>query len=437
MPETFVFTDSVLHADGTCQLQYQIGNKQVCETFEFPVSDQLSVAAWEVAGRLVQLLHLVAGVSYLKAWPSATVQLPAGLTEPVSDLVVATYRHGLAEHCHTNSLPYIIAETAGSPQHMPPSTAELPSGTLVANGAGKDSIVALELTRRATSGESFALVTVNPTQVHHNIAGRADLPLVTVKRQLDPQVREWNAAGRPNGHVPITAIVMVATMVAAVLSGRTTVVFANERSADEPTLHDAQGQPVNHQWSKSSQSEKLLQTALTSIHPELRCVSVLRPMRSVTVSRLAATLCEYHDVFCSCNAAFGAETGGTRVWCGNCAKCRWVSLALAPHLPPDALKSAVGHQLLDDLSQLSGFEALLGLEGHTKPFECVGEVHEAHASMRAAAAGEYRTMAVPAALRSKLHPVDLRSLEGLHQDALGRLPPRFAAAVQQVTAEGW
>src|SRR6201999_331541 len=79
-------------------------------------------------------------------------------------------------------------------------------------------------------------------------------------------------------------------------------------------------------------------------------------------------------VVTSCNAAFKLSDPSER-WCGNCPKCRFIFLALAPFMPRARLVHIFGADLLADPAQAPGYLALLGIEAH-KPFECVGEVEE-------------------------------------------------------------
>ena len=55
-------------------------------------------------------------------------------------------------------------------------------------------------------------------------------------------------------------------------------------------------------------------------------------------------------------------------------------LALAPFMPKPRLVRIFGRNLLDDVSQTGGFDALLEYQDH-KPFECVGEGRESRAAM--------------------------------------------------------
>ena len=74
-------------------------------------------------------------------------------------------------------------------------------------------------------------------------------------RQLDAKVRRSAESGFFNGHVPITAVITAAAVVAAVLGQRDAVVLSNEWSASVPTLI-VDGRPINHQWSKGADFEQ-------------------------------------------------------------------------------------------------------------------------------------------------------------------------------------
>jgi UDP-N-acetyl-alpha-D-muramoyl-L-alanyl-L-glutamate epimerase len=127
---------------------------------------------------------------------------------------------------------------------------------LVTVGGGKDSALTLALAAR-NDPEALA-VAVNPRAPMERTAAWAGLGLVRVERRLDRTLLELNARGAINGHVPITAIVTAAAVVAAAVLGRGTVLVSNERSADAAT-RDVDGWTVNHQYSKTSAFERLLE----------------------------------------------------------------------------------------------------------------------------------------------------------------------------------
>jgi hypothetical protein len=81
-----------------------------------------------------------------------------------------------------------------------------------------------------------------------------------------------------------------------------------------------------------------------------------------------------------------------------------VFLALAPFLPKLRLVGIVGRNLLDDATQIQGFDALLEYGDH-KPFECVGEGRESRAAMAVLAQRpEWREDAVVARFSKQILP---------------------------------
>ncbi|MHB1993531.1 MAG: endonuclease domain-containing protein, partial [Metallibacterium scheffleri] len=136
---------------------------------------------------------------------------------------------------------------------------------------------------------------------------------------------------------------------------------------------------------------------------DLHYCSLLRPWSELAVTRAFARLPQYFGVFSSCNRNFrilGPKPSDR--WCGQCPKCHFVFLALAPFLPKPRLLAIFGRNLLDDETQTAGFDALLEYGEH-KPFECVGEGAEARAAMAALAQRpEWREDAVVARFRNAI-----------------------------------
>jgi hypothetical protein len=215
-----------------------------------------------------------------------------------------------------------------------------------------------------------------------------------------------NRHGAWNGHIPVTAINSCILLVAAVLYGYDSIAFANERSASAATL-EYEGQQVNHQWSKSLAFEQVLRAyAHTHVAADLDYFSLLRPFSELAVTRAFARLgASYFDAFSSCNRNF--RILGPRPadrWCGQCPKCHFVFLALAPFMPKPRLLSIFGRNLLDDDSQAAGFDALMEYREH-KPFECVGEGAEARAAMATLAQrAEWREDALVTRFRTEILP---------------------------------
>jgi len=169
------------------------------------------------------------------------------------------------------------------------------------------------------------------------------------------------------------------------------VVMSNEWSASIPTL-EYQGHPVNHQYSKSASFEAAFRAVLAQGPASLPdYFSWLRDRTELWVGREFAALDQYHGSFRSCNKAFYSDPARRLDhWCGQCDKCCFIDLILAPFLDAPALGqifAATGEPLRD--ATLAGkFRALLG--AGTKPFECVGEVNECRAAVLLAARREDR-----------------------------------------------
>ena len=90
---------------------------------------------------------------------------------------------------------------------------------------------------------------------------------------------------------------------------------------------------------------------------------------------------QYHAAFTSCNTIFRLDPAlRATSWCGNCPKCRFVFLILAPFWSPRAMAAIFHKPMLDDATQYEGFALLTATGGH-KPFECVGEEEESLAAI--------------------------------------------------------
>ncbi|MFK3985685.1 hypothetical protein ACI2K4_35650 [Micromonospora sp. NPDC050397] len=371
---------SVDLATGTASFDYALSGPdqelRFTEVVTFPVPPTPPSAQTEATfRRVLELLHLVAGVSYYKAAAPPRLLLPAPLGEAAVALVTAAYTKGLAEYAYRNDLPYVLELTPEVPPGRVPEPTPLDNSAgrpLSAVGGGKDSIVSLEALRRG--GFDPVPFSVNPNPVIVSVNQASGLTALAARRRIDPKLFELNAAGALNGHIPVTAINSLISVATAVLHGLGPVVMSNERSASDPNLI-WNGHEINHQWSKGVEAEGLLRDALAG-HAGLTepYFSLLRPLSELHIAKLFAQFDRYDDVVTSCNAAFRLHDPSAR-WCGDCPKCRFVFLALAPFMPRERLVNIFGVDLLDDSFQVPGYLELLGIDAH-KPFECVGEVEE-------------------------------------------------------------
>ncbi len=288
----------------------------------------------------------------------------------------------------------------------PPGPVEL----LAFCGGGKDSLVALKLLERA--GLPFATLgyahSIYGNAAHqHALLDRLGGATARVRAE-----RQWVTddlmdtpvlALRPElGVTSILAAETPASVFAALplalVRGYRGLVLAHETSANTGNLvwH---GEEVNHQWGKGWEAETLLDTYVRSeLLADVRYFSVLQPIHDEVIFELLARDAEFAPLTHSCNLR--------KPWCGTCAKCAYVWLQMAAHLPASIVDATFGDDLGERPENERWFRELFGLGEHT-PFECVGSAPEA----RLALALLRRPLGPRlAAFAAEVGPIDVRAL---------------------------
>jgi len=384
--ECFSFSGCHYDAEsGVATLSYAVDGCSLREKITFPWAPWPVDASRQAAFfQALELLHLIAGISYYKAGLARRIDPgKSGIDGAVAGFLNELYMQGLAEFAYVNQLDLSGLINFEANTDVPPaaSDTDLPERALVAMGGGKDSLVCLQMLKSA--GVEVQPVCVGDSELIGETVKSAGLPLIRIQRELADELVEMNADGAWNGHVPVTAINSAILLCAGLLYGYRYVVFANESSANEATLKDAQGREINHQYSKSLAFEQAFRAVIQSrVSPGIEYFSLLRPFSEIAITRLFSEMSQFHAVFSSCNRNFhqdGPHIEGR--WCLDCPKCRFAALALAPFMSPDQLIAIQGADLLDQENQLPGFKALCGLGEH-KPFECVGSIAESRAAMK-------------------------------------------------------
>ena len=414
------------------RLHYGFGSTQeFTEVIEFDRDlPQEGQVGFEDFSRAVRVLLLIAGVSYYKSIAPTQIEAPA-LNAAESALLLAMYDEGLREFAYRNNLPVPLpVDLVERPGIAPELTVDSPTvrdGSLIPVGGGKDSALVADLV------PDGVLMAVNPKGAHQHLAEHLGRPLLSVQRTLDPQLRELVAAGALNGHVPVTAINSAIAVALAVLIDRRDVLMGLERSASEPSLviPAEAGRPeieVNHQYSKSAEAEQLLRAVFDPIG--VRYLSLLRPMTELAIGRSVAQRGLASDIV-SCNRAFTLwnenESSRTQRPCGDCAKCLFTALMLAPSLSPDQVREQFGRDLLDESDHLDPVRELWSAE---KPFDCVGERHESAAAVALLAElPEWKSQLIPKQLRAEaaqvLAEVGALPAQFLQIDSVEDLPPEY------------
>lgn len=368
-------------AAGEITSRYSLDGRSFTEVVRLPAELDWNQPAVAAAARI---LFLLSGISYYKTAAPPVIDLgQMPVTAEEIAFLREFYLQGLGEFCYVNELSIDDLEIVGGrPDLVAPVTwshdAERP---LIPFGGGIDSVVVTELTQRRFPDSSlFIAGRFDPIEATAAVTG---LPIVRADRTLDPQVLRSRELGFLNGHVPVTGIISAIAVVAAVLDHRTAVIMSNEWSASAPTI-EVDGRGINHQYSKSLEFEAGFRRLLAGALPGFRYFSALRPYSELWVAQRFAELPEYHPVFRSCNRAFHVDPAlRASGWCGECDKCAFIDLILAPFVSADGLRAIFGGtEPLDRPDLLPRFRGLLGDTAARKPFECVGDAGECQVALQ-------------------------------------------------------
>ncbi|HET9625177.1 MAG TPA: hypothetical protein VFP84_27605 [Kofleriaceae bacterium] len=344
------------------------------------------------------------------------------------------YEHDLPAYDGPRFVDPIVAD-APAPVRAPDGPVEL----LAFCGGGKDSLVALKLLERAglpfaTLGYAHSIYGAAEPQhaLLDRIAGRT--ARVRAERQwviddlLDaPVARLRPALGVKYILAAETPASVFATVPLALARGYRGLVVAHEASANSGNL-EWNGETVNHQWGKGWDAEQLLDGYVRrALVGNLRYFSVLQPIHDEVIFELLARDPELAALTHSCNLK--------KPWCGECAKCAYVWLQFAAHLPPAVVHATFGADLGERPGNERWFREMLGLAEHT-PFECVGSAPEARLALSLARARGFTGPRL-AAYAAAVGPIDAAALAAplLDVGAVHGMPAHVAAGVMpQLTA---
>jgi UDP-N-acetyl-alpha-D-muramoyl-L-alanyl-L-glutamate epimerase len=362
-----------------------------------PVSDERLQERGFVIDRLLDALHIIGGMSYYKtSIPKKMVLDEQTLTKKEAKFWNTVYEKGLGEFFYKNQIDFhtlinfpadakkesrklSIAERKKK-QHAAENLAG--KRVLVPIGGGKDSMVTIELLRKAQA--NITLLRMGEDEIITELANRAGLPILNIKRTLPDALFDMNAQGALNGHVPISAYLSILSVLVAELYGFDAVMMSNERSANAGNLI-WRGMEVNHQWSKSLEFEEMLQLYLAeTIGTTVDYCSALRPLSELSIAKMFSAYPQYFNGVTSCNKNWKIQEDDEEVertlWCNKCPKCAFVYALFAAFIEPKTLIAMFGANLLDSEELLKLYTELLGLEGN-KPFECVGTPEEVTAAL--------------------------------------------------------
>ena len=190
-----------------------------------------------------------------------------------------------------------------------------------------------------------------------------------------------NSNGFLNGHTPFSAMLAFYSMLSAYLIGAKYIALSNEFSANESTVIDSN---INHQYSKTISFESHFRYYTKMfLNDDIEYFSFIRPLHELQVAKLFSQYSEYFGAFRSCNVGSKDDK-----WCGNCPKCLFVALMLAPYINPNELENIFGGDIFSNMELKNTLDELLGLK-MSKPFECIGTVDEVRAVVNQLITDEY------------------------------------------------
>ena len=232
----------------------------------------------EVFERLLQLAHILIGISYYKAFPTKKMIVKtATLTHESADFFSTVYRDGLSQFVYENKLHPDDIATFDVTQNTDVTALDyFGKGVIALQSGGKDSLLlATLLEKNSTPYDAFYCSSVSAYPDILNKLHADNLQVAT--RTIDlPALLSTREDGGLNGHVPVTYILLSIALLQAALDSKATVLMAVGQEGEEPHAY-IDSYAVRHQWSKTWLAEQMFASYVRSIvGPELKVGSPLR-----------------------------------------------------------------------------------------------------------------------------------------------------------------
>lgn len=387
-PEVFTYDTINISADNqtvdfSFSLQHLSERFSFTEQLYFPVKLKNS---YEVDG-LLQAIHIALGISYYKLFVPPTIEHPYAMTAETADFWNTIWRRGLGEFLYTNKLDIEKLAQFKQQDGLKPTgekTTAWQQKAMLGLGGGKDSVVGGELLKAINVPfEAFVLATGEHLGQTKEVATAMSVPINAIERRIDKTLLKLNErADAYTGHIPISIIFALVGSILAANNRYSYTVVANEASASTPQIN-SNGNHVNHQWSKSFESEQGLQNYLhQTVSRQLTYFSAIRPLNSVTVAKLFSNYPTYFTKFTSDNFVFRIDQSKrpNGRWSLNSPKSLSSFILLAPWLNEASLREIFSRNFLNEDTLVELFLRLVGKQG-TPPLDCVGTIKELKASL--------------------------------------------------------
>jgi len=401
----FVFAPGVLDAHASSiTFRYRVemldGSEEIyTDTLQFP---SVTAGRWkdvpeDIVRRFCENLSLACGVSFWRIHCADDIKLEGFSITPVQAAFwKEVYEKGLAEYFYKSKIDFRgrIRFPADAVSAPPLVVRRRTDRALVMQGGGKDSVVTAETLK--SHDVPFSILMIGRTRMQDRVSEAIGNPIIRVLHQRNPILMRLHTEGKIRSGIPLTTIQMFIAVFVGVLLDYRYAIFSNEHGADVANL-EYLGMPVNHQWSKSTESELLVRKYISEfLTADVTPFSLIHQYTELFMVREFAKHERYFKLFSSCNRNFyipyekpGVSEEGRAYWCNACPKCAFIFAGLSAFLPKASVLDIFGKNLYADEALLPTFKMLLGHEGF-KPFECVGTPEEMKVAMMLAhKRGEY------------------------------------------------
>lgn len=364
-------------------VQTPLSSYSFCEKLVLPIPLPSSINQ-KLLKSILESLSLIIGISYWKIFVPKKIEIKGfSLTAKQAEFWNTVYEKGLGEFFYKNKIDFRnLIDFPSDPKKTAPIPITIEKKIkekrfLLGFGGGKDSVVAVELLKKKKIDFSlFVVFTQKKSKIIEETIKKTNIKSIFLYRFLDEKIFTLYRNPPPetiyNGHVPISAIISFIGLLLAFLYEYDGIFSANEKSANEGNVVYLD-KIINHQWSKTEEYERLFnQYVHQFITPSISYQSVIRNLDELEIARLFSQLPQYFYTFSSCNKNFKISSPPVKKrWCGQCPKCLFTYLILAPFLPKEIMIKIFHDDLLNKKSLLPLFKQLTE-EETIKPFECVG-----------------------------------------------------------------
>lgn len=357
-------------------------NKDLEISFVFKAGDIIfnpkvvikNIKAKKDISNLVFNLGMIEMLSYWKSVCSPLILIKCGNLDSYqkkwwSKLI----KKGMGQFFYENKLKFIDVKFETEGKKIDKKIKIKGDKAMVLIGGGKDSAVALELTKKAK--KNVSCLCLNPTKQIIKMTKGSEL--IVVKREIDKKLLRMNREGHYNGHTPFVAYLSFLSVTVSALFDKKYIILGNEESSNEGNVKYL-GIDINHQYSKTFEFENDFREYAKKYLSDAEYFSILRPLYELQIAQTFSKMHKYFNCFLSCNEAQKTYSGTkkkTGKWCGKCSKCLFVFVSLYPFLEEKELIKIFKENLLNKKELIPIMMELID-EKKVKPFECVGTKKE-------------------------------------------------------------